>query len=265
VQRVEGSVVVRQLFPLPGGEVDALSLYGNDDRNAPPDRPYVIVNMVTSIDGATAVDGVTKALGSPTDRAVFLHLRDVADAILVGASTVRAERYGPARPTAAARAARRARGQSASPPIVAVSRSIDFDWETPFFTDADPRPILLVPAGADPAKLERAGRAADILTSGDEAVDLVEALARLRQRGVNVLLCEGGPTLNTELLSAGLIDELCLTVAPMLIGGPSPRGVFASSPLAKVVSLPLAHLLEDDSFLYFRYRAIAGSGPRPQR
>jgi riboflavin-specific deaminase-like protein len=254
-------VVVKQLFPLPSGDIDALSLYGNEDRTAPPDRPYVMVNMVTSVDGASAVDGVTKALGSPTDRAVFHRLRDVADAIMVGASTVRAERYGPARPTAAARAARQARGQSARPPIVAVSRSIDFDWETPFFTDADPRPILLVPASADPDKLERAGRSADVMTCGDGTVDLVGALSQLKERGVNVLLCEGGPTLNTELLSAGVIDELCLTMAPMLIGGPSPRGVFAASPVETVVRLPLAHLLEDDGFLYFRYRTTAGSGP----
>jgi riboflavin-specific deaminase-like protein len=254
-------VAVRQLFPLPGGEVDPLSLYGNQDRVVPADRPYVIVNMVTSIDGATAVDGVTKALGSPTDRAVFLHLRDVADAILVGASTVRAERYGPARPTAAAQAARQAGGQVARPPMVAVSRSIDFDWETSFFTDADPRPILLVPASADPDKLERAGRSAEILISGETTVDLTGALAQLRKRGVKVLLCEGGPSLNTQLLSAGLIDELCLTVAPMLVGGPSPRGVFGASPVATVITLPLAHLLEDDGFLYFRYRTMAASGP----
>jgi hypothetical protein len=108
--------VVKQLFPLPGGDVDvdaALSLYGNQDRRAGPDRPYVVVNMVASIDGVTAVDGVSKALGSPTDRAIFLRLRDLADAIVVGAATARAERYGPARPTSAAQAARLERGQAA--------------------------------------------------------------------------------------------------------------------------------------------------------
>ncbi len=251
-------MVVRQLFPPPGGEVDVRSLYGSEDRSLRGDRPYVIVNMVASIDGSTAVDGVTKALGSPTDRVVFLHLRDLADAILVGASTVRAERYGPARTTPAAQAARRQRGQPGRPPIVVVSRSIEFDWDTPLFTDAESRPTLLAPAGTHPDRLERAARAADVVTSGDQGVDLADALSQLkRDRGVDVLLCEGGPTLNTQLLSAGLIDELCLTVAPLLIGGAQPRGIFAPGSGDAALGLPLAHVLEEDSFLYLRYRSGA--------
>jgi len=228
-------------------------MYGNDDRTPPPDRPYVVVNMVSSIDGATAIDGVTKALGSPTDRVIFLHLRDVADAILVGAATVRAERYGPARPTPDIQEQRRRAGQAARPPIVAVSRSIDFQWETPFFTDADPRPILVVPADADPQKLQRARASADVITAGDGGVDLVAGLRQLRQRGIDVLLSEGGPSLNSQLLESGLVDELCLTVAPTVTGGSRRRGIFAGPGDGSTQSLTVGHILEEDSFLYLRY------------
>jgi riboflavin-specific deaminase-like protein len=238
-------------------EVDALAFYGKDDRRPPAGRPYVIVNMVASVDGATAVDGVTKALGSPTDRAIFLHLREIADAILVGASTVRAERYGPARPGTRARAQRADRGQWPRPPIVVVSRSLDFEWSAPFFTEADPPPVLLAPGDANPVRLESARQHAEVSTYGERSVDLAAALADLRDRGVAVLLCEGGPTLNTELLAAGLIDELCLTIAPRYIGGSTHRGIFAAAPAAGAVSFDLLHVLEEDGFLYCRYR-VAG-------
>jgi riboflavin-specific deaminase-like protein len=246
--------VLRRLWPPPTAEVEPATMYGGGDRPPRPDRPYVVVNMVAGVDGVTAIDGVTKPLGSPTDRAIFLQLREVADAILVGASTVRAERYGPARPTAEARSRRQARGQSARPPIVAVSRSVDFDWDTPFFTEAEPRPILLLPADADAEKVARARLSAEVITGGIGGVDLTAALAQLRRRGIEVLLCEGGPTLNSQLLHAGLIDELCLTVAPIVAGGNQPRGIFGGRTEPSSLALRVAHLLEEDSFLYLRYR-----------
>lgn len=249
-------MAAKRARPVPAPETEALALYDNADRHPPAGRPYVIVNMVTSVDGATAVDGVTQALGSPTDRAIFLHLRNVADAILVGASTVRAERYGPARPTAPARAQRLDRGQAPKPPIVVVSRSMEFAWDSPFFTDADPLPILLAPSDAEPARLEAAGRYAEVATYGHGAVDLAAALGGLRARGIEILLCEGGPTLNTELLGAELIDELCLTIAPLCVGGNPQRGVFAptAAPAVPAAALTLGHVLEKDGFLYCRYR-----------
>ena len=246
-------MLVSRLFPRPATDIDPLTLYGSEDRRLPAGRPYVIVNMVSSIDGATTLGGVTEALGSATDRAIFLHLRDVADAILVGASTVRAEQYGPALPSPEAQSARRARGQSSTPPIIVVSRSIDFDWESPFFTESDPSPILLVPGQIDPRKLARAAQSADVVACGDSLVHLPDALLRLHHRGINVLLCEGGPTLNTELLKANLIDELCLTVAPLIVGGPQPRGIVVAGQIQDVVPLSLAHVLEDEGFLYLRY------------
>jgi riboflavin biosynthesis pyrimidine reductase len=248
------AAVTWRLWPQPAAEVDAAGMYATADRHPPPDRPYVVVNMVAGVDGVISIDGVTKALGSPTDHAIFVQLREVADAILVGASTIRAERYGPARPTPEARSRRLARSQTARPPIVAVSRSVDFDWATPFFTEADPRPILLLPADADVEKLERARLSADVITGGVGGVDLTAGLQELRRRGIEVLLCEGGPSLNSQLLHAGLIDELCLTVAPVVAGGHQPRGIFAGGDEPSSLALRVAHILEEDSFLYLRYR-----------
>ena len=247
-------MIVQRVLPPPAGPVEALSLYGNDDRRAPNGRPYVVVNMVTSIDGATAVDGVTAALGSPTDRAIFLYLRDMADAVLVGAATVRAEQYGPARTSPQVQAERLTRGQSPKPPIVVVSRSVNFDWDTPFFVDAAPRPILLLPADTDLRQLRRARQRAEVIAAGNGTVDLPTALRELRDRGLKILLCEGGPTLNTEMLRAQLIDELCLTIAPLLTPGDQPRGIFAPAADNPSLSLAVAHVLEEKSFLYIRYR-----------
>ena len=215
---------MRRLLPYPAAEVDALALYADGNRTPPAHRPYVVVNMVASVDGATAVGGVTRALGSPADRAIFLHLRHLADAVLVGAATVRMERYGPVRLDASERGQRQRRGKAPRPPIVVVSRSLDFDWQTPFFVDADPRAIILAPADAEPDRLEQARDRAEVIATGRGTVDLANAFSQLRRRGISLLLCEGGPTLNSELVTAGLIDELCLTVAPLLAPG-GPKGI----------------------------------------
>ncbi len=247
-------MVVQRVLPPPARPVEALSLYGNDDRRSPDGRPYVVLNMVTSLDGATAVDGVTAALGSPTDRAIFLYLRDLADAVLVGAATLRVEKYGPVRTSPQAQADRLARGQTRKPPVVVVSRSVNFDWDTPFFVDADPPPILLLPADTDRRQLRQARQSAAVITAGNGMVDLPAALSELRNLGVKILLCEGGPTLNTEMLRAQLIDELCLTIAPLMSPSSHPRGIFTPATGKVSPILSIAHILEEESFLYLRYR-----------
>ncbi len=217
--------------------------------------------MVTNLDAATAVDGVTAALGSPTHRAVSLYLRDVAVAVRVGAATVRTEQYGPARISPQAQADRLARGQSPKPPIVVVSRSVNFDWDAPFFVDADPPPILLLPVDTDPYQLRRARQSAEVITAGNGTADLPAALREFRDRDFKVLLCEGGPTLNTELLRAQLIDELCLTIASLLTLGDRPRGIFVPAADNPPLSFSIVHLLEEESFLYLRYRSNVTVSP----
>ena len=246
--------MVRRLWPDPADEVDAPACYEGERRQARADRPYTLLNMVTSVDGATATGGVSRALGSPTDRAIFRHLRGLADAVLVGAGTARAEHYGPVRLDEATVADRVRRGQGLRPPVVVVTRSMALDWSSPLFDGSEPRPILLVPtsatSGAD------AAREAEVVACGDGSVDLVDALRLLLARGLRTVLCEGGPQLNSQLLAGGLVDEVCLTVSPLLVGGDHARGIVApidtggSSP----VPLELAHVLEADGFLYLRYR-----------
>lgn len=222
-------------------------------RTAPPDRPYVLVNMVTSLDGATAVDGVSKALGSSADRAVFHRLRGMADAIVVGAGTMRAERYGPPRIDAATRQRRQARQQAPVPIMVVVSRSMHLDWSSAFFRAAERRPVVVTSRCADRRAVAQADGLADLIQCGDDQVDLAAGLRHLRDRGVDVALCEGGPSLNADLFAAGLVDELCVTVAPTVVGGTVPRGIVADRPEAPEHALRLVHVLEADGFLLLRY------------
>lgn len=214
-------------------------------------RPYVVVNMVASADGAIAVEGRTRALSSDGDRFVFHYLRSLADVILVGAQTVRAEGYGPPRIPEERQAERAARGQDAVPRIAIVSGSLDLDWGSKLFTDAPTRPILLTTDDAPADQLASAREVADVVVAGTRRVDLPAALARL---DAGVVLCEGGPTLNGVLASGDLIDELCLTVAPALVGGDVAAGLLGHGNLPDLLPVTVVHALEEDGDLFLRYR-----------
>jgi riboflavin biosynthesis pyrimidine reductase len=218
--------------PDPGGPtssevVDLVAAYAASDRQPPDDRPWMMLNMIASVDGATVIDGRSGGLGGPGDRAIFRVLRTIADVILVGAATVRAEGYGPPKKS----------GQQ----VAVVSRSGSLDWSSALFTSGAGVAVLPVDGPDLPAPTIRAIRA------GQGDVDLRAALAQLEAR---IVLCEGGPTLNGQLLAAGLVDELCLTVAPRLVGGDAKRIV--AGPEAPT-DLRLAQLLEEDGFLFYRY------------
>jgi riboflavin biosynthesis pyrimidine reductase len=230
------------------------------ERPAPPDRPWVLANFVAGLDGAVAVEGRVGPLTSPTDQRLFHHLRSLADAVLVGAGTVRAEGYGPARVTDEQRAARTVRGQSDLPRIAVVSASLRFDWRIPLFAAAGSRPLLVCPSATDDQASREARRHADLLVAGDDRVDLQAALRRLREQGVSTLLCEGGPALVAELLAAHLLDELCLTLAP-LTGGDPLRLVAASEP-QPLTRFELAHAIGHDDEVYLRYLARPRDGER---
>ncbi len=249
---------MRQLFPVNRDNLDVEELY-RGGRPPRPKRPYVAVNMVTSIDGATAVEGVTAKLGSPGDKRIFFLLRSLADVILVGAQTVRAEGYGPPRLDRTAVAARLARGQSSLPAIAVVSRSLNFDWSSSLFTDPATRPVILTPASAQAEELRRAQGRADVVIVGDTSVDLAQGLEALSARGARLVLCEGGPTLNGELASAGVVDELCLTVAPTVVGGGGAARLMGARPLKRMLDAALLHMLEEDGFLFLRYGLAQGT------
>jgi riboflavin biosynthesis pyrimidine reductase len=234
---------MRQLFPDPGGEVDLAAVYGSP--------AGLRLNMISSADGAATVGSKSGGLGGPADKVLFAALRGLCDVVLVAAGTVRAEGYGPARIPPEVREARQARGQTAVPSIAVISGSADLDYGSRFFTEAEVPPIVIT-GDAGRVKVERGAPKAEVLVAGDDGVDLARALAGLSERGLRSVLAEGGPSLNGQLLAAGLVDELCLTLAPRVVGGDARRIVTGSAPLAGG-SWTLVSILEDDGFLFLRY------------
>jgi riboflavin biosynthesis pyrimidine reductase len=242
---------MQRLWPDPAEIDDVAALIAAEARPAPADRPWLLVNMVSSLDGAIAIGGRSGGLGGPADKAVFSALRGIADVILVGAGTARAEGYGPPRPTDATRAARVARGQASAPRLALVTRSLDLDLATPMFTEADERPYVITSGGADPVRRAAVGEVAELVVTGDAEVDLPAALAALGAAGAGVITAEGGPRLNGDLLDHGLVDEWDLTLSPLLVGGDAARAIVGAPPVAH--AFRLARLLEGDGLLLGRW------------
>lgn len=242
---------MRQLLPEAIAEVDPAAVY-QLPRPASPHRPWVLVGMVASLDGATSVAGRSGPLGGSDDRRVLVALRSLADCILVGAGTVRAEGYGPVRLDPSIQEERVLRGQAPLPRLAVVSRSLTLDLDTPLFTQSTPAPLVVTTAAAPTeARVEVADRGDLLLAGHGDDVDLAAALAALGEMGARVVLCEGGPSLNGQLLAAGLVDELCLTIAPWLVGGASARIVTGAEPPGPV-RFDLTHLLTDGADLFLR-------------
>jgi riboflavin biosynthesis pyrimidine reductase len=226
---------MRQLYPDTIDPVDPAAVYG--DLPAAAARPGLRLNMIESADGGAVVDGVSGGLGGAADKSVFMLLRSLADAVLVAAGTVRAEGYHPSKL-----------------PIAVVSRSCHLDWDAPFFTEQIARPMLVTVAGAPPEELARAREVADVLVAGEKDVDLATALRAIGERGHANVLAEGGPSLNAQLARDGLIDELCVTLSPRLVGGGRAKRILDGTDLAGLAPLMLRSVCEQDGFLFLRYR-----------
>ncbi|HSJ73883.1 MAG TPA: pyrimidine reductase family protein [Miltoncostaeaceae bacterium] len=242
---------MRRLYPDPADPVDPLDVYG--DPPTAEGRPGLRVNMIASADGATTVEGRSGGLGGAGDRALFHALRALADVILVGAGTARAEGYGPPKLSDGDVAARERRGQEPHPRIAVVTRSLGLDWGSPLFARPTSRPIVAAPADAPPDRLDRAREVAEVVLAGAGSVNLPGVFAMLGQDGVRTVLCEGGPSLNGLLAAAGLVDELCLTVAPLLTAGDAKR-IVRGPVLEPPAEMTLASACEEDGFLFLRYR-----------
>lgn len=210
----------------------------------------VRVNMVMSLDGATAFHGVARPLSNPCDQNLLLTLRGYADVVLVGAGTVRAERYGPVRLTPAQRAERRdLHGITDVPPIAVVTRTGDLPAS--LFAEPGQRPLLVTTtevAHTHPELRERV----DMLLAGDTEVDLAAAVQRLAARGFRRVLCEGGPRLLDELVAADLVDEMCLTLSPTLAAA-IPTAHPAVQSLSAPARMKLRHAVVVDDYAYLRY------------
>jgi riboflavin-specific deaminase-like protein len=247
---------MRQLLPDLIDDVDPVAIYGADTRPTPAERPWVLVNMIASIDGATAVAQRSGGLGGPADRQVFRALRELPDAILVGASTVRTEGYGPVRLDDDACERRRARGQASRPRLVIVSGSLELDTTSALFTDSEIPPIIVTSEAADEQRRRSLEELAEVVTVGDTRVSLREALRILRSMGIATILCEGGPIVNAQLIADDLIDEWCQTYSSLLVGGTSSRAAVGEDAMEPLPRLHLRRLLEQDGMLLANYLRV---------
>ena len=255
---------MRRLLPRPAIDgIDALGFYTTLSRPVPADRPWVMVNMIASADGAVAVGGTSEALGNPSDQAVFSAVRACADWIVVAAGTARVEAYAVPRPRAAVRRARVATGRLQRPRLAVVSSSLDFDLSLPMFADRRPGddvPVIITGEEAPPGAVSRLAAVAEVTRLEGPRPDPQAILAELRRRGARVVLCEGGPSLNAQFADAETIDELCLSVAPLLVGGASPR-IVQGSRRASPLPMQLTHLLAGDDTMFARYLVSSSRPP----
>lgn len=231
---------------------DALAPYREARRPVPPGRPWVMANMVAGLDGSAAVNGRVGALSDDVDRRLFKQMRSLADVVLVGASTVRAERYGPVQLEPELVEWRTAHDRQPVPPIAVVSASLNLDVDLPLFRpDQSTRPMVVTGDAAPESARQTLEPVADVVVAGSDGVDLREALRQLRARGAEVVLCEGGPSLLGQLVESDLLDELCLTLSAAMGGDSLPMAVSpATSELAR---FDLAHVLQSGSTLFLRY------------
>ncbi len=237
--------------PVVAGEPVLLDLYAHPGPR--PGRTSVVrANMVSTLDGAAqGPDGRSRSINGPADWRAFRVQRSVADVVLVGAGTARAEGYGPVSVPADLRAARADRGQRSDLELAVVTASGDL----PDSLRGADRPPLVVTSGACPVLADlRAELGADrVLVAGETDVDLTTALALLAERGLTRVLAEGGPRLLTDLLHAALVDELCLTTSPLLVGGAAVRPVHAVQWFDPPLSASPAHLLHASGTLLGRW------------
>ena len=254
--------MIERIFPAtpgpagPASDTDLLRWYGSGLPQDPA-RPWISFNFISSIDGAASLDGRSGKLGNAADQRVFQLLRRHADVILVGAATVRAEGYGGALLSEEAQQWRTGRGLPAHPPLAIVSGTLKLDPAHRVFTQAPVRPLVLTLAGAPEERRAALARVADVVLVGGDSLDVGLLVQELASRGLTRIHSEGGPTLLGTFQAADRVDELCLTVSPLLAGGSAPRIASAPPPAAAgpaaAHAMSLAHILKADSMLFLRY------------
>jgi riboflavin-specific deaminase-like protein len=244
---------VRRLLPDSGSITIAEQLAGLELKELSlPTRPYLILNFVTTLDGRATIKGKSGPIGDDADSEMLHRLRTRVDAVMIGAGTMRVERYGRIVPDAQLRAYRERTLLSHDPLAVIISNRLELPWDAGLFTDGGGRVVIFT------ASDERPPETATPVTviRHPDGVELDRALEwLLKERGIHSVLCEGGPTLHGRLREGGLADELFLTIAPKIVGGQGPR--ILEGALPDIDEAELAWLLESDSELFARYRGIA--------
>lgn len=212
------------------------------------------INFIASLDGAVEIEGRSGPLGGPVDRSAFAAMRAVADVVLVGAGTARAENYGPVTVAPDVAGRRLQRGQSPRPTLAVVTRRGDLDRRSRLFGGEDR--VLVLTTDEVEAGRPDLSEVAEVVSCGRSEVEVDRVVGELRRRGLGRILCEGGPALARTLLGAGVVDELCLTISPVVLGGG--RRLFGEQQLERAEAFELAAILEADSMLLARYRLRRG-------
>jgi riboflavin-specific deaminase-like protein len=239
----------RQLLPEPGELSDGAAVVADLRfwEMAHADRPYLVLNMVTTADGRATIAGRSGPIGNPADQDLFHALRTRVDAVMVGAGTLRAEKYGRLVRKPERREARERAGLAPDPLAVIVSGRLDLPPDLPLLHEPDQQVLVATFSDGD-----LPGPGIEYLRFQGGAVDIPRLLAILRGRGVRSILCEGGPTLNAELLRAGGVDELFHCIAPKLAGEPD-APTMVTGVLHETIEMKLVRLLESDSHLFARF------------
>lgn len=245
--------MITALVPASPGEIDDDALHRIYAYPTAADEPYVRFNFIAAADGAATTGGLSAGLGNDGDKRIFAVLRRLADVVLVGAGTVRAEGYAGDLVDENARSWRVTQGAAAHPAIAVISGSLDLDPASGFFTDAPVRPLVLTSSSAPAERREALAAVADVVDCGTERVDAPAILAELGRRGLPKILCEGGPAVLGDFTGSDAVDELCLSISPLLAGGAGPRIAVGESP-EEPIGLVLSSLLTEDSALYTLYR-----------
>jgi riboflavin-specific deaminase-like protein len=243
---------VQRLLPDPGPTTIELQLDGYEPwKEERGERPFVAMNFASTVDGRATIGGVSGPIGSETDTSMLAWLRTRFDAVMIGAGTMRAERYGRPVPNQEKRERRERIGLPHDPLMVIVSGSLDLPWDAPLFTEGAGRVLIFTASEEEPPRTETSLS----VVRHQGGVDLREALRHLvDERGVRAVLSEGGPRLHAEMQADGLVDDLFLTISPKLAGGAAPR--ILEGALPEVEPLELGWLLEQEGELFARYRRV---------
>jgi riboflavin biosynthesis pyrimidine reductase len=250
--------------PGPNAELSDADLERLYDYPGGLERPWVQANFVSSADGAVTVEGRSAGLSHPADKRIFALGRDLADVVLVGAGTVAAEGYRGVKRTEVRSERRRRLGLSEVPPVAVVSGRCSLDPASGLLADTVVPPIVITTTSAPAERRHAVAEAgADVLVAGEYSVDLPAAITALGERGLYRINCEGGPHLFASLVANDLVDELCLTVAPLLTGAGADR-IVAGRQAPDPRELRLDSVLEEDGFCMFRYRRQRTPGATEQ-
>ena len=249
---------MKQIFPYES-EVDPIEVYNNDIRETFESRPWILLNMVNSVEGFISFEGKAAGLSGPADKNIYQIIRGLADIILVGAGTIRTENYkAPRTPEGTLAEFRESRNQEKRPRIAVISGELNLDPEMGLFAENHPedKPPLIYSKNAS---LEKNGSlfssSAEVIGFQEDELNILKIVENLSKQKAKIVVCEGGPSLNAHLLAADVIDEFCLSISPRAVGGEISAPLL-EQPVDSPTALSLDRIILEDEFLFCRYLTV---------